>query len=269
MSVAVIGIILIIVVAAVGAGLYFTLGGKPGGSTTSQTTTLGTTQGTTAQSTTGGTTQTTQSSQTTQSTASGGGPNGVIVNFYDILGNFSSFTMEYRYNSSSGGGIINSTLVVTGTTTVNGAKAYVVNVTQSSGIPPVEQPSASLVINSSGMVTSFVTQGQTYNGSSATFGDAYLSFWAGVTAESTLYSSLQNQGTSTVSIGAAQFQVVTYSGSITSGPTTVDYDLKYGTVVGHQLTIIVLYYTSIPSSGYDKYQLLCASLYGQATCPPS
>lgn len=270
-SFAVIGIVVIIIIAGVGAGAYFAFAGsKSPSSTTSQTSAQTSIGGTTTQASTQTSSQASQTTQPTQSSTSGGGPSSVLVNFYDVLGNFSSFTMEERYNGSSGGGFLNSTFIVTGTTTVNGARAYVVNVTMSSGLPPTQEPSASLVINSSGVVTSFSTQGQSYNGSSATFANTYLSIWGGFTAQTSLYPSLQNQGASTVTIGSAQFQVLTYAGSITSGATTVNYDMKYGTVVGHQLTVVTLFYTSITSQpGYEKYQLNCASLYGQPTCPPS
>ncbi|MDG7008411.1 MAG: hypothetical protein JRN06_09260 [Nitrososphaerota archaeon] len=198
----------------------------------------------------------------------------MALNFYDLIGNFSSFSVEYYNNDSSGSQYLNSTFVVIGTPSVNGAKEYEVNVTMSSGSPPTEQPPTVLVINSSGTVTSLATQGQNYTGASAeAFGGAFLSFFAGITDGASIYNSLQAQGGGvTVTIGHVQFQVVTYSGTTNVGGVSTSYLVKYGTPEGHQITVLAEFHleaTSASGSGIEDYQLTCASFDGEPTCPAS
>ena len=131
-----------------------------------------------------------------------------------------------------------------------------------------------MVINSSSEVTIISSQGQNYTGYEASaFGTPLLDWLQGVSSgQADLFASFSSSSLgapSTETLGSTQFQVATYTATVPGGYA---YDVKVGTPQGHQFALfLVVSFTVTQSagSGYENISVSCASLYGQATCPPS
>ena len=274
LSTVVIGVIVIIIVAGVGAGIYFATAGSGSSPSTTQAPAQSSTQSSAVHSTTQASSQ---AVSTTQSTSGTGAPSNAILSAYDLFGNFSSVTIHFRENSSTdgtgGGTFWNATLAVIGTPTVDGAKGYELNVTYSAGSPPSENPPVVLVINSTSEVTSASSQGQNYTGGeAASLGGALLGFVQDVSSgNAQLYYSINSQGsTSTETIGSVQFQTVTYSFTVTQSGYQYSYVVKVGTPQGHQFGLFTeVGFDISQGAGYETSMVTCASLYGQPLCPSS